>query len=293
MSRVRQLALQVYARLLRLYPRRFYQTFAAEMEEIFALAVADAAQGGRSAVVRLLMGELADLPVNLIVEHVYERRKGLMQLLRYDTEREVQWIRWLARGLSLLFSGFILSLFLFNEDVRQSPTPPTIVLALLSVSMLLAWRWEELGGKLTMMGAPLCLVAVMYMTTQVESILWLALVVGLALTLVPLIVGWLFVSVARHTPVTRGVAGNGERPRRWRILALLVVVLVVIALLVLSLVGAPFREVRRMEGGVTPGAEVGRGEGAGTHLNAEAMGQRSRLAVVNITSSTARSGDTL
>jgi hypothetical protein len=253
MSSVTHLAVQVYARLLRLYPRHFYATFAAEMEEIFALTVTDAAQGGLGAVTRLLMRELVDLPVNLILEHVYERRKGLMQLLRYDTERELRWIRWLARGLSLLFSGFMLSVLLFNEDVRQAPTPPTIVLGLLSVSMLLAWRWEELGGKLTMMGAPLFLISVMYMTTQVEAIFGVALVVGLALTLATLIVGWLFVSVARHTPVTREVAGKREGPRRLRIVVLVAVALVVIVLLVLSLVGAPFREVRSIEGDVTPG----------------------------------------
>jgi hypothetical protein len=66
--------------------------------------------------------------------------------------------------------------------------------------------------------------------------------------------------VARHTPVTREATGKRERPRRWRIVVLVGVALVVIVLMVLSLVGAPFREVRSIEGNVTPGVprmEVG------------------------------------
>ena len=48
-----------------------------------------------------------------------------MTLLHYNNSKEIQLARWVARGLSLLFIGFILVLLVSNEDFRNSPTPPT------------------------------------------------------------------------------------------------------------------------------------------------------------------------
>lgn len=179
-----------------------------------------------------------------------------MQLLSFNTERDVQWIRWIARILSFLFAGFIFYIWLFNEDVRQNPTPPTIVVTIIAVFMVVSWRWEKIGGTLTVLASPFCLLSVMYMTTQMDSNLVLAFAVGLALTFVTALIGWLFISVAQHTAVGTEGVGASEKPRRGRYLLYAAIVLVVIVLFALSVVGAPFSEVRTLEDGVGPGTPI-------------------------------------
>jgi hypothetical protein len=96
----------------------------------------------------------------------------------------------------------------------------------------------------------------MVMAGQVDQAnLALAALVGLALTLVTGLVGWLFVSVARHSTVAAGPPAGREAPRRRRYLVYAAIVLVVLLLLALSLVAAPYQEIR-MEGGGRPGTPM-------------------------------------
>ncbi|GAB4204883.1 MAG: hypothetical protein OHK0022_30470 [Roseiflexaceae bacterium] len=69
MSRALRVALLGYATLLRLYPRPFHQAFGAEMLEVFAAALADAATRGAGALLWLCARELHDLPGNLLREY--------------------------------------------------------------------------------------------------------------------------------------------------------------------------------------------------------------------------------
>ena len=254
MSKFTDVAIWVYSQWLRLYPRHFRTTFAVEMQDVFTMSMADAAQQGITPTIRILMRELGDLPVNLILEHVYERRKGAMALLSSGTKRDLHRIRWMARGFSLLFAVLSFSSLLFTEQI----TLPTIVLAILSVFMLIAWHWEKLGGRLTLIGSPFCLISVMYMTNKAETVaLWLAILVGVALTLATLIVGWLFVSVSQHTAMTAEPAGQRTAQRIKRILVYMVIALVMVLLLAISIFSAPFSEtnieVNEIDGDMMPG----------------------------------------
>ncbi len=216
MPRLVNLSVRIYALLLRLYPRAFYTTFGPEMVDVFAQALQDASRHGTWATARVLFREWIDLPLVLALGHIRERRKQKMPTMAFETERDVRLVRWMARGLATLFAAFILSLFLFNEDVRQNPHPPVVILALLALSMMLAWRWEKLGGRLTFIGSPLLFVSVLYTWLSPRAggfdpggawILGMA-VVGAALSLPPLIVGWLFVSLARAAPRGRSHSPN-------------------------------------------------------------------------------------
>lgn len=62
-------AVWLYARLLRLYPRRFREEFADEMQCVFVEAMMEAAVHGRPAVFAVCLRELQDLPGSLLREH--------------------------------------------------------------------------------------------------------------------------------------------------------------------------------------------------------------------------------
>jgi hypothetical protein len=78
MSRLSRGIVWVYAQLLRLYPARFRHEFVGEMREVFEQAAQDT--DGRLALLALFMGEMRDLPLNLIREHIRARRKNVLNL---------------------------------------------------------------------------------------------------------------------------------------------------------------------------------------------------------------------
>ncbi len=143
----------LYARLLRLYPRRFREQFAGEMAAVFALAVADAAQDGPASLLRLCLRELRDWPGRAIQEHWRERtgRKAAMKMKLWpdDEARVLDGMRRLARTGGLVLSGMVLL-------AVASPNPPQnpglIVLLLVTHSVAIAWFRERLGGRLLIGG---------------------------------------------------------------------------------------------------------------------------------------------
>jgi hypothetical protein len=136
-----------------------------------------------------------------------------MQLLHYDNQREIGAVRWLARGLSILIGGFVVVLYLFNDDLRTNPTPPTVMLGVLTLFMLIAWRWERIGGLLTMFGSLLLAASMLLQLSGVVGLITpipLLILIAGGTTLSFLIIGWLFVSVAQHTTVIQGHEGEDE-----------------------------------------------------------------------------------
>lgn len=129
-----------------------------------------------------------------------------MSLLRCNNPEEIQLARWVARGLTLLFVGFILLLLVLNEDFRESPTLPTVVLWILALSMLIAWRWEKAGGLLTLFLSPVFLLSIFAQrlgTAGLVMPIWQLALIGAAWMLPILVIGWLFVSVGRQSHVAR------------------------------------------------------------------------------------------
>ena len=67
---------KIYWILLRLFPRDFQYEFREEMEDVFTATLEEAAKTSTILVIRACFFELFDLPVNLLVEHLSNLRKG-------------------------------------------------------------------------------------------------------------------------------------------------------------------------------------------------------------------------
>jgi hypothetical protein len=242
-----------YAKVLKLYPREFSGNFAAEMLEVFTLALLDALKAGSGSLLSLLYRELVDLPVTLVLEYFHQRRKRKMQLIRYESSNDVQSVRLLARGLSLVFVALSLATFVNYGIGNAELTPAAIVLGGLTITMMLAWRWEKVGGNLTMIGSPLGVISAIYMLRGMSgSDFFGAFLVGVAMSAAALIVGWLFVSVAQHSTLTTTPGAESGVSRRSRILTYLGIALVVIVLLAITLFSGPYQKVDGVESGVQP-----------------------------------------
>jgi hypothetical protein len=77
MSRLSRGIVWVYAQLLRLYPARFRHEFADEMQDVFVQSLQES---NSKLALFLFMGEVRDLPLNLIREHIKARRKNVLNL---------------------------------------------------------------------------------------------------------------------------------------------------------------------------------------------------------------------
>lgn len=96
------------------------------------------------------------------------------------SKRVVVVLRWVAR-LGSLFSIALLALFLFGEEMNPSQLTSAEILGLLffpfgvTVGMLLGWRWETLGGTVTVLSL-LAFYKVMYAASgRFPDGIWFAL----------------------------------------------------------------------------------------------------------------------
>ena len=239
-GRLERFAGGLYRVLLRFYPRPFQATFGDEMVEVFELALNEAAGKGAGQLLSVLWRELAEWPLALVLEHGYQRRKKMMRWLKANWTGEIRTVRWVARLLSVLIAGLLLSLVVFNEDVRTEQTPQFLVMCLLSLFLLAGWRWERVGGLLAMLGSPVLVLSILiYWWGQTNMVvpLWGMALLGSGMALAFFIVGWLYVSISQVGSPTDAVAAAeqvSDRPRRWvtwviiAVLALVVLVLLVV-----------------------------------------------------------------
>lgn len=124
-----------------------------------------------------------------------------MRLLCNDSPEEIQLARRVARGLSLLSVGFLFLLLILNEDFRENPTLPTIVLWILALSTLIAWRWERVGGLLTLFLSPILLVSLIIQWSGLSGFatpIWQLALISFSMVFPFLIIGWLFVCIGRQ-----------------------------------------------------------------------------------------------
>lgn len=132
-----------------------------------------------------------------------------MRLIRFGSWQEARLARWVARGLSLIISLSLLLLIAFNEDFRREPTLPTVILWLMALSLLVAWKWEKIGGLLTLLLTPLLLVALSMTWTRLSGLttpVWQLFIGGLLFVLPFLIASLLYLSAAGYmeTAATTG-----------------------------------------------------------------------------------------
>jgi Na+/melibiose symporter-like transporter len=118
-------------------------------------------------------------------------------------------MRWTIRFLSLLQVIFYVSLWLFNEDVRSEPTPAILFQGLLTLALLVAWRWEKIGGRLVMFGGLLffLMLIVGVLVSGTASFVG-ALLASAMLTLPYGALGWLFFKLGRQ--VEQDAVSQGE-----------------------------------------------------------------------------------
>ena len=125
-------------------------------------------------------------------------------MFRYDKQQEI-------RIVSLLTCAFFLHVFGMLSSNLMLPAhavPLYTLFVLTTVSLLIAWRWEVAGGRLTMILALLLGLAGAYATFSYGATLpdtpasthLLAAALALVEWALPfLIFGWLFVKVGRRT----------------------------------------------------------------------------------------------
>lgn len=136
-----------YSYLLKLYPAAFRDAFADEMLDVFALSFGAALSKSHWSAAWVVVHELWSLPLSL-----WHARRDSFQRMSASARR-VQQARWFVRIIALLLGTFLLSTLRVilspSYNLYTQAIPFVALLLLTSVSMLLAIRWERLGGLLT------------------------------------------------------------------------------------------------------------------------------------------------
>lgn len=187
--------------LICLYPRKFRADFGEELVDVFEQAIHDAARRGTYPALAVGLREIVDLPANVLLEHVHQKRK----IMKHASQNEIQMARWIARISSLVLT----TLFAFVILLTDQPILFTVTIVGMSVALMLAWRWERMGGLLTLSFALICAVlgglsaAIEFDNMGIPvRVLWALssmVVVFIAWVSPYALVGWLFVSIARYS----------------------------------------------------------------------------------------------
>ncbi|MEW6579355.1 MAG: hypothetical protein AB1435_09180 [Chloroflexota bacterium] len=197
MTHITHLMTIIYARLLGLYPPGFRAEFGDEMRAVFASALADAAASGLWATLWFSLREMAALPRSIVRAARREARHSTHAYRVYRT-------RWIARYNAIWFGGLILLLALQRLLRSGEVDALRAMQMLMAVSLVLAWRWERLGGLIAALGGVLlCGLGLLgaYWSGQGESLLaqGLVMLVGALWGLPYLIFGGLFLYVGMQT----------------------------------------------------------------------------------------------
>ncbi len=147
---IASLLIRLYAHSLRLYPAAFRADFADEMLDVFAMTLREAR--GTLAFLTIVWREVAYLPINIICVRQQKSEAPTSSINVWRARHVTRW------------SSMILSLFILYSLINPFVSPQTfaidglrlslffVLLFFTSLSMLLAWRWERLGGLLTIGG---------------------------------------------------------------------------------------------------------------------------------------------
>ncbi len=139
--------IRLYAYALWLYPADFRVKFAEEMLDVFAMTLREAR--GILNFLTIVWREVAFLPMNVIQAR---QRKFRMPTSDRSVWRTRQVTRWSSLILSLLILYSLINPFVAPQTFAMDRVRLSIFFVLLlitALSMLLSWRWERLGGLLT------------------------------------------------------------------------------------------------------------------------------------------------
>jgi hypothetical protein len=192
--------IRVYSYLLKLYPTAFQEAFADEMLDVFALSFVAALRKSRWAAAWIIIHELWNLPLSL-----WRIRRDSFQRMSASARR-VQQAHWFVRIIAFLLGTFLLSTLRIilspSYNLYTQAIPFVALLFLTSVSMLLAIRWERVGGLLTG-GGGVALgifmgVYVYQMATGTEGSILVLVLIGMLWMLPFVIFGALFHQLSQH-----------------------------------------------------------------------------------------------
>ena len=108
-------------------------------------------------------------------------------------------MKWTIRLLSLLPILFYISLWLFNDDVRSQPALAILFQAILTITLLVAWRWPKSGGLLAMIGGLIFFVILIAGAFVRDDLsLMAALLISWMMALPYVVLGWLFFYLGRQ-----------------------------------------------------------------------------------------------
>jgi hypothetical protein len=203
--------LGAYGALLRLYTARFRANYAEEMRDVFRALLREARGQGRRAFVVFLLREFSTMLMT-----------GINQRVRAASAPDpgLRRARFVTRGASLLlnlFFGWVLFRILLDSEalypgsggVWAQAFPFLFALPLANLAMLVAWRWERLGGWLTIAGGVAIMLTSAYSLVvtgrlmQMDTAVMLPALIANGLWLVPhLLFGLLFLSFDRRGNLT-------------------------------------------------------------------------------------------
>lgn len=204
MKRIIAAVSRLYGWMLRLYPRSFRAMFAGEMESVFAQTLDEAARQGGASVLVTCLREMVDFPIALLLEHVHDKRKKSMKLFHYDEKQGIRITRWIARIGGLLLDMF----FCFIILTTSQPVLFKLTIVVMTAALLIAWRREKTGGLIMLTASLACaltvgiygMFTVEHLGTLKTILVGFGSILGVLAFWVPeyLLLGWLFVSLARH-----------------------------------------------------------------------------------------------
>jgi hypothetical protein len=120
------------------------------------MAVTDAVRTDELALLLVVGRELRDLPMSILREHQRERRRAMRPILS-GKALKIRRTRIFVRMAGTLLSFFMLftlrDVLSPNYQINASAAPFYLFLAVTSVSILSALRWERAGGLMTMGGS--------------------------------------------------------------------------------------------------------------------------------------------
>jgi len=196
-----------YGWLLQLYPVAFRDEYGDEMRFVFRRVLDDARQQGRVALYRTLVKEYFSM-----VTTAFNQRTQTAP----ESDPRLRRARFVTRGASLLlnlFFGWMLIRIMLDSEalypgsggVWAQAFPFLFALPLANLMMLVAWRWERLGGWLTIIGGIAVMLTSAYSlivtgrVMNMDTQLMIPALIANALWLLPhLLFGMLFLSFDRQ-----------------------------------------------------------------------------------------------
>lgn len=139
-----RLVRKVHAALLRLYPSSFQDTYADEMQAVFAQTAKNAAESGFLAVSRVIWRELSDAPITAVRERVLnwkrrERKAGYQPSRTQLTRSEML----VALAVFLIPAGLILLNAAPSTQIERTLRPAIWILLLLGAMVGLIKRFPR------------------------------------------------------------------------------------------------------------------------------------------------------